>query len=235
LNVLILGGSGGIGDALVNALCGRDNIHTVHATFLNTPPTRQHNKLIWHKLDPCEDADVKDLLGQLGRLDWCINCIGMLHTQQSGPEKTLTRFDPDFFQKNMQINVLPSLLLAKYLPSNFKGVDRAIMATVSAKVGSIEDNRLGGWVSYRASKAALNMALKTIAIEWQRKLPNVAVASLHPGTTDTSLSKPFQNNVPIDKLFSPEKTAALLLAVLDKLTPAESGRFWSWDGTELPW
>lgn len=135
----------------------------------------------------------------------------------------------------MQINALPSLLLAKHLQANFKHKRPGIFATISAKVGSIEDNRLGGWYSYRASKAALNMCLKTLAIEWQRVLPNVAVAALHPGTTDTFLSKPFQKNVPPEQLFTPEQSANYMLKVLKQLKPSETGKFWAFDGELLPW
>ena len=102
-------------------------------------------------------------------------------------------------------------------------------------MGSIGDNRLGGWYSYRASKAALNMCVKTLAIEWGRTLPNVAVAALHPGTTDTGLSKPFQRNVPPGQLFAPAQTAGYLLEVLDGLVPANSGQFLAFDGERLPW
>jgi len=109
------------------------------------------------------------------------------------------------------------------------------LAVISAKVGSIQDNRLGGWYSYRASKAALNMAIKTISLEWQYKVPNCCVAALHPGTTDTQLSAPFQANVAIKKLFSADQTAALLIDVIDNLNSKNSGRFWNWDGKEIPW
>ena len=95
--------------------------------------------------------------------------------------------------------------------------------------------RLGGWVSYRASKAALNMCLKTVAIEWGRTLPNVTVAALHPGTTDTALSKPFQRHVPAGQLFSPQQSAGYMLEVLDQLNARDSGKFWAFDGELLPW
>ncbi len=111
----------------------------------------------------------------------------------------------------------------------------SIFASISAKVGSIEDNRLGGWYGYRASKAALNMFLKTIAIEYSRRCPKTIVVALHPGTTDTRLSQPFQKNVPPEKLFPVSKTVNLLLEVLAGLKLADSGEFFSWDGSRLPW
>ena len=161
--------------------------------------------------------------------------LELLHKPAKGPEKTIRQIDPSFFIESMSINALPSLLLAKHLHAKFRHGRPAVFATVSAKVGSIEDNRLGGWFSYRASKAALNMCLKTLAIEWRRSLPNVAVAALHPGTTDTPLSRPFQHNVPTGQLFAPAQSVSYMLDVLDGLNSADSGQFLAFDGEKLPW
>ncbi|MGB5727629.1 MAG: SDR family NAD(P)-dependent oxidoreductase, partial [Thiogranum sp.] len=157
------------------------------------------------------------------------------HTRGQGPEKTIRQIDPAFFLENMSINALTALLLAKHLHGKFRHGRPAVFATVSAKVGSIGDNRLGGWFSYRASKAALNMCLKTLAIEWQRTLPNVAVVALHPGTTDTALSKPFQRHVPHGQLCTPGYSVNCMLNVLENLKPAHSGEFLAFDGERLPW
>lgn len=235
LKVLIIGGSGGIGAAFVELLCDRADVAEVHATYRRQPSGFSHPKLHWHALDPCNELDVKSLAGELTSLHWIINAVGMLHNDQHGPEKTIKRFEADFFLDNIRVNTLPTLLLAKHFDKHLKGVQGAKFATVSAKVGSIADNQLGGWISYRASKAALNMALKTLAIEWRMRLPQVCVAALHPGTTDTPLSKPFQANVPEGKLFTPRYSATKMLAVLESKTPEQSGRFWSWDGSELSW
>ena len=159
----------------------------------------------------------------------------MLHTQEKGPEKNLSSLDADFFQQTITVNTLPSLLLAKYFTPKLKCSTAPKFATISAKVGSISDNQLGGWYSYRASKAALNMFLKTMSIEWQRMVKHGTVLSLHPGTTDTALSAPFQTNVPEGKLFTPERVAKDLLGLLEKATPQDSGAFWAYDGTLLPW
>ena len=109
------------------------------------------------------------------------------------------------------------------------------LAAVSARVGSIEDNRLGGWYSYRMSKAALNMALKTLSIEWKHSHAKGCVAALHPGTNDSPLSKPFQANVAAQNLFDPACTATCFVTLLTRLQPADSGKFWAWDGSQLPW
>jgi len=235
ITALVIGGSGGIGAALVELLCERDDIHRVYATYRRHPANIDHPKLQWLQLDPTDEVSVQTMAQSVGKLKWVINAVGMLHSERNGPEKTIKRFEPDFFLENIRVNTLPTLLLAKHLDKNLKGVSNALFATVSAKVGSIADNRLGGWISYRSSKAALNMVLKTIAIEWGMRLPQVCVAAIHPGTTDTPLSKPFQAAVPQGKLFSPRYSASCMLAVLESKTPEQSGRFWSWDGTELTW
>jgi NAD(P)-dependent dehydrogenase (short-subunit alcohol dehydrogenase family) len=235
MNVVVIGGSGGIGRAFVRHLAAWPEVQSVQATYRRKPVEMDDAKVNWQALDASDEAAVADWAQQQDEIDWLINAAGMLHTPAHGPEKTIRQFDPAFFLQNMAVNALPSLLLAKHLQPKFKHGRPAVFATVSAKVGSIEDNRLGGWVSYRASKAALNMGLKTLAIEWRRTLPNVAVAALHPGTTDTPLSKPFQRNVPPDQLFSPERSVGDMLKVLRSLTPEDSGRFWAFDGERLPW
>ncbi len=235
MNIVIAGGSGGIGQALVRELAARPAVRRIDASYNRNRPRMTHPALTWHQVDLTSAAAVREWSAQLQDIDWLINAAGLLHRDGQGPEKTIKRFDPEFFMASMQTNAMPSMLLASYLGSHFRHGRPALFATISAKVGSIEDNRLGGWYSYRASKAALNMCMKTLAIEWRRSLPNVTVAVLHPGTTDTPLSEPFQRNVPPGQLFSPEQSAGYMLEVLDRLTPADSGRFWAFDGEELPW
>jgi NAD(P)-dependent dehydrogenase (short-subunit alcohol dehydrogenase family) len=235
VNIVITGGSGGIGRAFIAALARRVEVGSIIATCHRTPPENDQAKVTWQRLDLTEEHAVRDWAQSLGEIDWLINAAGILHTPAQGPEKTVRQLDPAFFMENIRINTLPTLLLAKYLHTRFRHGRPAIFATISARVGSIGDNRLGGWFSYRSSKAALNMGLKTLAIEWRRQLPNVAVVALHPGTTDTALSRPFQRNVPRDQLFTPGQTASYLLNVLDALTAAQSGRFLAFDGEQLPW
>jgi NAD(P)-dependent dehydrogenase (short-subunit alcohol dehydrogenase family) len=110
---------------------------------------------------------------------------------------------------------------------------RSVFAVLSARVGSISDNRLGGWHGYRAAKAALNMLMRGLAIELSRSHPQAVVAALHPGTVDTPLSAPFQRGVLPDKLFTPANSAGAMLGVLDGLEPADSGKLWGWDGAEI--
>jgi len=238
----IAAGNSGIGQALIGHLLNTGKAKEIHASFNNTPPPaalRDDSRIRWTQTNLTSEADIEAWLGSIDSFDWLVNCAGVLHTTDNGPEKSIREIDPDFFLHNMRVNCLPSLLLAKHAATTLRrGKDQStvkIFATVSAKVGSIEDNRLGGWHSYRASKAALNMFLKNLSIEWQRQMPWVCVASLHPGTTDTALSKPFQKNVPADSLFDSDYTASRLIDILSSLSPEQSGRFWAWDGSELPW
>ena len=183
MNVVIAGGSGGIGSAMVETLAGRAGVEHVIATWNRHAPAMRYPNVTWQQLDLADEDAVHAWAEQIGDIDWLINTAGMLHNSSQGPEKTIRQIDPAFFLENMSTNALPTLLLAKHLHASFRHGRPAVFATVSAKVGSIEDNRLGGWCSYRASKAALNMCLKTLSIEWQRTLPNVAIVALHPGTT----------------------------------------------------
>ena len=138
---------------------------------------------------------------------------------------------------------MPLLLLGKHLGPLLKKSDRAHFITLSARVGSISDNHLGGWFSYRASKAALNMLVRTLAIEWQRTLPNTCLAAYHPGTVDTGLSKPFVSKPAAAKgrqprareVLSPAAAAAHLLALIPKLTPQHTGTFWDWRHDQISW
>ncbi|PSV38243.1 short chain dehydrogenase [Photobacterium sp. GB-27] len=235
MHILILGGTGGIGSALIKAYLSQDAVNHIHATYHNSHPTIEYPQLTWHRTDVSKDSDVAKLSETVGQLDIVINTVGMLHNGDMMPEKTITQFDSDFFNQNIATNVLPTLLIAKHLSPKLKSKTLNYFVTVSAKIGSIEDNHLGGWISYRSSKAALNMALKTISIEWKNKKFNTCVFAFHPGTTDTNLSKPFQRNVPEGNLQTPEKVAAALINLLQRLNLKDNGKFFSYDGTEIPW
>lgn len=186
--ILVLGGNGGIGNAIVDECVNRYPAATIYATFRRVQPDAVHN-VIWYQLDVTQELEIETLAKQISKVDWVINCIGLLHTVQHGPEKSVATISSEFFQQNININTLPSLLLAKYFNPQFRLSPSPKLITISAKVGSISENQLGGWYSYRASKAALNMVLKSLSIEWRRSVKNGVVLALHPGTTDTELSE----------------------------------------------
>ncbi|WKD48690.1 SDR family NAD(P)-dependent oxidoreductase [Microbulbifer spongiae] len=167
--------------------------------------------------------------------NWVINCCGLLHDKTHGPEKSLDQCDDNWLMQSIRINLLTHLHLAQALNRQLQRRQPLLWASLSARVGSIGDNRLGGWYSYRISKAGLNMLIRNLSIEWGRRLENSCVVAIHPGTTDTPLSKPFQTNLAPGKLYSAALSARRMVDVLEQLGPADSGQLLFWDGSQLPW
>lgn len=152
----------------------------------------------------------------------------------TGPEKGLRMLDPAAMDRVFHLNTTGPAIIAKHILPLLPRDRRSVFAALSARVGSIGDNRLGGWHSYRASKAALNMLLKNFAIEMARTHEHAVIAGLHPGTVDTALSEPFQPNLPEGQLTTPDEAARHLLSVIDGLTPADSGQVFDWKGERIP-
>jgi|AntDeeMetagen192_2_1112575.scaffolds.fasta_scaffold00861_3 NAD(P)-dependent dehydrogenase (short-subunit alcohol dehydrogenase family) len=169
------------------------------------------------------------------RIHKVIFAIGILHGPDLFPEKRLEDIRPQSMMHSYETNILGFLLLVQALIPWLRHKDPKLIAAISAKVGSIGDNEFGGWYAYRCSKAALNMAVRTLAIETRRRLKPATVVALHPGTTETNLTAPFQQSLARLQVHSPVDTANNLWNVLDGLTPEESGSFLNWDGTTLPW
>jgi len=164
-----------------------------------------------------------------------IVATGTLHAGDAlQPEKTWRTQTQNAFNRNFLINTIGPALIAKHFLRLLDHQKRSIFAALSARVGSISDNRLGGWHAYRASKAALNMLIRNYAIELTYKNPLAVCVGLHPGTVDTALSKPFQSNVPVEQLFTPKFAASRLLNVLYTLKPENSGKVFAWDGKVVP-
>lgn len=233
--VIVIGGSGGLGKAMSERLLAHFPNVQVSATYHKGDIPFQHERISWHPLDIRDSTAIEDWSSDFDQVDWILNFAGYLHGNAGAPEKNIHALDAEFLIENIRINTLPTLLLARHFARALKQSPAPIMTTVSARVGSIEDNRLGGWYSYRVSKAALNMALKTLSIEWKHSHPRGCVAALHPGTNDTALSKPFQANVKPENLFEPAYTASMFLKLLNQLDPGKSGNFWAWDGEIIPW
>ena len=246
-NALIIGTSQGIGLGFVRSLLQQNNIQQIFATYRNADTAKEllalqdefSERLKCLQVDVTQEtqiaAAVKQIQESIKQLHLAIYCVGVLHEGDLTPEKSLRQINSENLLYSFQVNSVGAVLFAKHLMPLFKKTEKSVFASVSAKVGSIGDNRLGGWYGYRASKAALNMFLKTTAIEYSRRCPKTIVVALHPGTTDTRLSQPFQKNVPPGKLFPVSKTVNLLSQVISKLEQKDSGEFFSWDGTQLPW
>lgn len=246
-NVLIVGASQGIGLGFVKKLLQNDRIAKIYATYrrldsaseLIALQSENSARLTCLALDITDELQITEVLqnisNEINQLHLVINCVGLLHEGNLQPEKSLRQLNSENLQHYFQVNSIGAVLLAKHLLPLFRHPEKSIFATISAKLGSIGDNQLGGWYGYRASKAALNMFMRTVAIEYGRSCPKTTVVTLHPGTTDTRLSRPFQKNVAAERLFSVEHTVNQLLAVIEQLQEGDSGQFFSWDGTTLPW
>ena len=163
--------------------------------------------------------------------DMVFVATGLLHDADRGPEKALRDLDPAWLAKQYAVNTIGPALIAKHFLPILPRTGRSVFAALSARVGSISDNRLGGWYGYRASKAALNQLIRTLAIEDKRRNDRGIVVALHPGTVDTRLSRPFQQRG--RDLFQPDRAAVQLLDVLDALKPTDSGKLFAWDGAEI--
>ena len=234
-------GCGGIGQALLQALRQRaPQLQLLgasrHDWRLAEPA---HWRGIAHQpLDLTDDASLAALATGLAAwppLRIVIHTAGLLHGSGIQPEKRLSQVTRATLEQSFSLNAFAPLLLAKAVEPLLPLDQPFHFASLSARVGSIGDNQLGGWYAYRAAKAAQNQLLRTLALEWQRKRRQGCVSLLHPGTTATPLSAPFQAGVPPERLFSPERAAAQLLDVLAALTPEQSGGFWAWDGQAIPW
>ncbi|WP_298674555.1 SDR family NAD(P)-dependent oxidoreductase [uncultured Sphingomonas sp.] len=220
MSAVIIGASGGIGAALAEAL--EEEGQTV--LRLSRP-----------EIDLTDEASIAaasrrartpELVPEL-----VIVATGILHDGGHGPEKALGELDPAWLARQYAINTIGPALVAKHFLPTMPRSGRSIFAVLSARVGSIGDNRVGGWHGYRASKAALNQLIRTIAIEDKRRNDRGIVVALDPGNVDTKLSTPFQQSG--RDLFTPARAAVQLLDVIDGFTPRDSGRLFSWDGAEI--
>lgn len=247
--ILVTGADGGIGRALVAELLTRPEVEAVYAG-VRAPETpspalaalrRAHAaRLSLCPVDLEDEARLAALAETLGEIELTgiLQATGCLHGaiggRPFGPERRLLELDPAVLEKLFRVNATGPLLLLKHLLPRCARHRPLLLAQLSARVGSIADNRLGGWYGYRSSKAALNMLTKCLAIELARTHPKAICVGLHPGTVDTPLSRPFQKNVPPSRLFSPARAARQLLEVLEGLPAQASGQVFAWDGTPIP-
>lgn len=244
-HVLVIGGSGGVAQGLVQHYLSQGWQVSV---FSRQPALNEQPQLRWYQYQTealltadsaAIAASLQDIFAsQPPSLVFC--CIGALQHGSASvnsalcAEKNIRQLSAAGLTEALQHNtVLPMLWLSQLSPW-LRHSPQIRLCWLSAKVGSISDNKAGGWYSYRASKAALNMLIKTFAVELRRSLPQACVVSLHPGTTDTALSAPFQRNLPPGQLQHPAQTAARLAEVAAGLIPAQSGALVNWDGTLLP-
>ena len=235
---VLIGAGGGLGQGFLRHLLHDPGLGQLIATTRHSDIPAHHPKLIKTRLDLEDETSIAATAGHIGKdgaPDLVIVASGLLHDPESGlmPEKSLRDLSAEKFARLFAVNTIGPALVAKHFLPLLPRDRRAIFAIISARVGSISDNRLGGWYAYRASKAAVNMVAKNAAIELGRRHKNAVIATLQPGTVDTALSKPFQGQVPDGGLFAPDQSAGKLLDVLDRLVPAQSGGFFDHGGNAI--
>lgn len=219
---LVIGASGAIGAALA---------HELERDPACAGVVRLSRPLI-DLADPDTIARAAEGAGRYGPFALVINAAGVLHGPGFAPEKQLKDLDAAALAQVFAVNAIGPALLFKHFAPLLPAQGRCAMAMLSARVGSIGDNRLGGWYAYRASKAALNQIVRTAAIEIARKRPEAVVLALHPGTVATPLSAPFAAG---RSTAAPEAAARALLDVIDRTEPAATGNFYAYDGQPIPW
>lgn len=232
----IVGASGGIGRALVDLLASDEAVNEVHA-FSRATVDWNKKKVHGHFLDLTDERSIDKAATDAAStwpLDLVIVASGVLHRDgELMPEKSMRDLDSKAMAEVLAVNTIGPGLIAKHFLPKFRRRHKTVFAALSARVGSIGDNRLGGWPSYRTSKAALNMLMRTVSIEQARLLPESIVVTLHPGTVDTQLSKPFSKRINASKLFSPTLAATQLLRVINALEQRDSGEFFAYDGSPI--
>lgn len=236
---LIIGASGGIATAIIKRVISQQNSDVIAISRSTTDNIKSNSqKLHWLSSDNTETSILSTVktINDMGiEIDNIIITNGVLHNDVIKPEKRLEDINADQLRHYYDINTIIPMLWLRHLLLNLSLSGSCSIAVLSARIGSIEDNQIGGWYGYRSSKAALNMLLKTLAIEWQRRHPGVSFLSFHPGTTDTALSAPFQANVAKEKLFTPDFVAEQLLSIMTKSDDATNIQFLDWAGKEVPW
>ncbi|WP_127142494.1 SDR family NAD(P)-dependent oxidoreductase [Pelagibacterium montanilacus] len=223
---VIFGATGGIGAALTRRITASGHYGSVLELGRTTKPG-------FDLTDEASIAAALSAVAEKGSIRLALDATGYLHDSRSGPEKSLRDIDPEAMARSFALNAIGPALLFKHLVPLLPRQGRTVLATLSARVGSISDNRMGGWYAYRASKAALNQITRSAAIEIARKRPEAICVALHPGTVDTGLSRPFARDGL--EVQSPDDAAERLMAVIDGLTPADTGGFFDHKGLPVPW
>ncbi|MEO9459308.1 MAG: SDR family NAD(P)-dependent oxidoreductase [Lentilitoribacter sp.] len=234
-NITIIGASGGIGKAVVEQLSNSAQIEKILACG-RTEISYKAPNVDYQTIDLTDEATIEAAAKracEIGPQDLVFVTTGFLHNNDVKPEKAIRDLSIEGFEQNFAINTIGPALVAKHFLPIMRKDDKSVFACLSARVGSISDNGLGGWYAYRASKAALNMVLKNLSIEAHRRYKQMIILGLHPGTVDSSLSEPFQGNVSKEKLFTPQYSAEKLLSVIENATIENTGDIIAWDGERI--
>ncbi len=233
--VAIFGANGGIGNQFVRHYLNHPGVEQVYA-FSRNKLSLDDDRLHFIPVDVMTEASIKESLEAIGdnKLDCVVVALGTLHDGERMPEKQLADLSLSNLEEVFQINTFAPALIIKHIKPYLNKAERNVIGLLSARVGSISDNRLGGWYAYRASKAALNMLIKSAAIELGRSHKRSIIIGLHPGTVDTNLSKPFQGRLKEGQLFTPEQSVTQLANVIETVTQEQSGSCLAYDGSVIP-
>jgi len=236
---VVAGVSGGIGRALAEAMVDSRCFSRVIGLSRQRPADwREDDSRAWAHLDLLDETTIAQAathIARIGQPTRIIVATGVLSDANLAPEKSMRALNADAMARSFAINAIGPALIAKHLLPLTPRDRPSLFAALSARVGSIGDDRLGGWYGYRASKAALNMMVRNLAIEHRRTRPLGVCVALHPGTVKTRLSAPFENPARSDAALTPDRSAAALLEVIDRLGPDDSGGFFAWDGERIEW
>lgn len=237
---LVAGASGGIGTALAQELLRSYSVSGLWLVSRREPDAdlMTDPRVVWRQGDLLDEGFLgglrEELTRAVGSLDLVLNACGLLHAEGVAPEKRLAAVTKSNLERLFGINAVLPVLLAQATAPLMKRSRDAVFASLSARVGSISDNASGGWHAYRASKAAHNMLLRNVALEWRVTQPSTTVVMLQPGTVRTALSRPFLQGAAGDRALEPRESAAHLLRVLEGVSPAASGAFLDWRGESIP-
>ena len=233
-SVAIIGSSGAIGRAFLDAYIADKEISNIYS-ISRTEVELNDERIIHINMDVTDEVSVKAAASKIGenRLDKLIVATGILHTELFGPEKSIKDIEIENFVKIFSVNAFGPALIGKYFLPLMKKDKKSIAAFLSARVGSISENKLGGWYAYRASKSALNQIIKNFSIEAKRTNPSGIIIGLQPGTVKSKLSEPFQKNVKKGKLLFPKDSVKSLIRVIESVMQNDSGKIFDWKGEEI--
>ena len=232
-SVAVIGANGALGSTFIQKYLQDPEVSTIYA-FSRVKPDNLANNVIWSHIDYFHEDTIEAAAKSVEhKLDVIVVAIGILHTTTISPEKSLKELNMVNMQTVYAANTIAPALIAKHFLAHLATDRKAIFCVMSARVGSISDNMLGGWFSYRASKAALNMTIKNIAVEFCRFHKETVIVALHPGTVDSYLSEPYKGRIAPEKLFSPDFAVSKLLDVMANLKPQDSGWCYAYDGMKI--